>query len=66
MHLETLNEMPVDANDVPARRIVVNECGAIAGWNRPPLPLPDPKDEKPATKEELKKEGGLSYKRKLV
>ena len=47
-HLPTLEALPVDTQDRPLRRITVTDCGAVAGWQRLPLPLPDA-SEKPAT-----------------
>lgn len=43
MHLSTLEGVSVDAEDAPLSSITVVETGAIPGWNRPPLPLPEEK-----------------------
>jgi len=40
-HLEDLEALPVDAADRPALSVEVVECGAIAGWHRAPVPLPE-------------------------
>jgi len=41
VHLETLDAVPVNSNGQPVSPIEVVECGALRGWQRPPVPLPE-------------------------
>ncbi len=38
IHLPTIEALPVDASDAPARPLTIVECGAIAGWSKLPAP----------------------------
>ena len=40
MHLSTLESMPVDATDRPARPVTIVECGTVPGWSDVPPPMP--------------------------
>ena len=46
-HLPTLEALPLDADERPARRVTIVDCGVIPGWKRLPPPLPE-SSEKPA------------------
>ena len=53
MHLEALGSVPTDESDRPVRRVHVHDCGAISGWNRPPMPLPRERGKRAGTVGEL-------------
>ena len=49
MHLPTLEALPVDAADRPAKCVSIVECGVIPGWSNVPPPLPSTEGSGPAT-----------------